>query len=346
MAVIGNKLLLHSQHQQAQQRRRRKPSASLPPTKQQQQARLFKTVVMVLMILFVAGILYQTDRALFHARTAIAKHYHHKKKQKVPHYLSPDMLVGNSNKNNNNLRQRNEGQATEQEEGEGDAEVRDTTSSSGEDEEEEAIPRVEVSRGGGRRRVAFELRNLKTTDDSNTNKNDNQSTAATTGTIVLETVEEWAPLGVARFWELIDADFYVHASFFRVLPNFVAQFGIAADPVVHAAWKQHTIPDDPVVLHSNAAHTVTFAMSGADTRTTQLFINLHDNARLDAQGFAPIGHVVQGTEYLNRINDAYREQPNQGKLVQQGNAYLEHEFPNLTYIAAVRILPDEPEETE
>jgi peptidyl-prolyl cis-trans isomerase A (cyclophilin A) len=90
--------------------------------------------------------------------------------------------------------------------------------------------------------------------------------------------------------------------------------------------------------HSNTRHTVTFAMSGPNSRTTQLFINLADNTWLDKQGFAPMGRVVEGAEFLTRIYADYKEKPNQGQIVQRGNAYLDEEFPNLTYIGALRVL--------
>jgi peptidyl-prolyl cis-trans isomerase A (cyclophilin A) len=142
-----------------------------------------------------------------------------------------------------------------------------------------------------------------------------------TGTITIETIEEWAPLGIARFWELIGSDFYLQCKMFRVVPNFIAQFGIASVPTEHAKWQHHPINDDPV-LQSNLKNTITFAMSGKNTRTTQLFINMKDNTYLDQQGFAPIGRITSGIEYIAQINDQYKELPKQNKIVQEGNIYL------------------------
>jgi len=122
----------------------------------------------------------------------------------------------------------------------------------------------------------------------------------------------------------------------------VAQFGISGDPETQLKWRKDVLQDDPV-RHTNARGTISYAMSGKNTRTTQIFINLREsgNAYLDKEGFAPIGQVVAGTQYLDEIYDAAREKPKQGMIVNRGNAYLEKEFPDLTYISAVRILDEE-----
>jgi len=154
------------------------------------------------------------------------------------------------------------------------------------------------------------------------------------GEIVIETKPSWAPIGVQHFHELMDDHFYELAKFFRVVSNFVVQFGIPADP---ANKRPKSINDDPVV-QTNARGTLTYATSGPNTRTTQLFINTNKNgnARLDNMGFAPIGVVVSGMEYIDAIYAGYGEQPNQGKIQQQGNAYLDKEFPLLSFISKTR----------
>jgi peptidyl-prolyl cis-trans isomerase A (cyclophilin A) len=117
----------------------------------------------------------------------------------------------------------------------------------------------------------------------------------------------------------------------------MVQFGIAASPDVQKEWKSKILKDDPVV-YTNKRGTLTYATSGKDSRTTQLFINTRDggNDLLDGQGFAPFGEVIQGMEFVDRIRNKYGEKPNQGKIVNQGNAYLEKEFPDLSYIVSVR----------
>src|SRR5690349_10881837 len=157
------------------------------------------------------------------------------------------------------------------------------------------------------------------------------------GAVVIEVHRDWAPLGADRFYELVKGGYYNGARFFRVLPNFMAQFGIAADPQVTSKWKDAKIQDDPV-KESNVKGMVTFATAGPNTRTTQMFINIADNVRLDGMGFAPIGKVVSGIEVVENFYKEYGEGaprgqgPAQQLIEQQGNAYLEKEFPQLDYI--------------
>src|SRR6185295_2693012 len=111
------------------------------------------------------------------------------------------------------------------------------------------------------------------------------------------------------------------ARFFRVVPNFVVQFGLAADPKVTAQWKARNLVDSPVKT-SNKRGTITFAKAGPNSRTTQLFINLIDNGRLDGMGFSPVGEVIEGMDVVDEINPEYRERPDQGSITTQGNTYL------------------------
>jgi peptidyl-prolyl cis-trans isomerase A (cyclophilin A) len=109
------------------------------------------------------------------------------------------------------------------------------------------------------------------------------------------------------------------------------------DPAVQKQWRGKVILDDPVV-ETNRRGTVTFATSGPDTRTTQMFINTNSrgNKFLDSQGFSPIGEVIEGMEFVDQIYDAYKEKPDQGKIQKNGNEYLTKEFPNLSYIASAK----------
>jgi peptidyl-prolyl cis-trans isomerase A (cyclophilin A) len=159
----------------------------------------------------------------------------------------------------------------------------------------------------------------------------------TQGPIVIEIDPSLAPNGAKRFFELVRARYFDGARFYRVVPGFVVQWGAAADPAVTKKWDV-TIPDDPVKA-SNTRGTVSFAATGQpNSRTTHLFINLGDNARLDAMGFAPIGRVVSGMDSVDKIYSGYGEQPDQSQIGAQGNAYLEKEFPRLDYIKTERVV--------
>jgi cyclophilin family peptidyl-prolyl cis-trans isomerase len=155
------------------------------------------------------------------------------------------------------------------------------------------------------------------------------------GAFVIEARREWAPRGCDRFYNLVRAGFFDDSRFFRIRRGAFAQFGIPGDPRVAAVWRNQAIPDDPVRAR-NTRGSVAFAMTGPDTRTTQLFVNLSDNSRLDAEGFAPIGTVVAGMEVVDRLYAEYAEQPGggmrggqQGKMFAGGNAYLDRDYPLL-----------------
>ena len=163
------------------------------------------------------------------------------------------------------------------------------------------------------------------------------------GDFVVEVKRELAPHGADRFYELVARRFYDGCRFFRVLRGFVVQWGINGDPAVQRQWVSAMIPDDPVKA-TNKPGAITYAKSGPNTRTTQVFINLVDNARLDKSGFAPFGEVVSGMEVLERFYSDYGEGrprgngPAQDMIQKQGNEYLEREFPRLDYIKRATLL--------
>jgi peptidyl-prolyl cis-trans isomerase A (cyclophilin A) len=162
------------------------------------------------------------------------------------------------------------------------------------------------------------------------------------GDFVVQVTKAWAPLGADRFHELVQSNFFDGARFFRAVEGFMVQFGIGADPKVTALWESARIPDDPV-RQSNLKGKITFATAGPGTRTTQLFINLVDNPRLDASGFSPFGEVVSGMDVVEHLYTGYGEGypggngPRQDLIESQGNAYLEKEFPRLDYIKKASI---------
>lgn len=150
---------------------------------------------------------------------------------------------------------------------------------------------------------------------------------------------EWSPLGADRLYYLSQHGFFDGARFFRVMPGFMVQFGLSGRPEVDRAFKRRMIADDPVTK-SNRRGTIVFATSGPDTRTTQLFINLVDNAFLDEQGFSPMGEVVRGMDVVDQINSEYGERSNvQGRIEREGNAFFRARYPALDSIVTVVINP-------
>lgn len=164
------------------------------------------------------------------------------------------------------------------------------------------------------------------------------------GDFEIEVVRKWAPVGADHFYQLVTDEYYDETRFFRVVPGFVVQFGMHGDPAVHAVWEQKKLPDEPVVA-SNMKGFVTYAKGGPNTRTTQLFINLGDNQRLDRMGFPPFGRVTKGMEVVEKINSQYGEQPSQRFIKAQGNKYLKARFPDLDYIKKATVLKDEDKES-
>lgn len=162
----------------------------------------------------------------------------------------------------------------------------------------------------------------------------------TKGEVLVELYPDWAPLGVARVKELVELGFYNDIAFFRVVPGFVVQFGMSGDPALGAKWSENNINDEPV-KESNRRGYVTFAKSGRpNSRSTQLFISLGNNASLDGQGFSPIGRVVSGLDIVEKINAEYGERPDQGEIKARGNEYLRSEFPKLDYIVKASIVTE------
>ena len=157
------------------------------------------------------------------------------------------------------------------------------------------------------------------------------------GAVVIEVTRADAPNGADRFYNLVKAKFYDGARFFRVIPGFMAQFGIASAPAMTKTWDA-PIQDDPVKT-SNIRGAVTFAQTSApNSRTAQLFINYGNNSRLDSQRFAPFGKVVSGMEFVDQIYSGYGEMPDQSQIEAEGNTYLEKQFPQLDYIKTARIV--------
>ena len=164
------------------------------------------------------------------------------------------------------------------------------------------------------------------------------------GLIELEVHRDWAPRGADRFYSLVRQGFYNDQRFFRVRAGYIAQFGISGDPAIARIWKGRAMADDSVRT-SNVRGTLAYAMTGPNTRTTQIYINLSDNVSLDAQGFAPFARVSKGMDVADRLYSGYGETAGggmrggkQAPILEGGNDYLTQNFPKLDYIirAAIR----------
>jgi peptidyl-prolyl cis-trans isomerase A (cyclophilin A) len=163
------------------------------------------------------------------------------------------------------------------------------------------------------------------------------------GPFVIEARREWAPIGVDRFYNLVKNGFYDGTRFFRVRPGFMAQFGLNGNSEIQSVWQRAFLRDEPVT-QKNLRGFVTFTTEGRpQSRFTQIFINYDDNSRLDADGFAPFGQVITGMEVVDKLyappDDA---QPDQRRILRDGNEYLAKEFPQLDFVKTATIVPAAP----
>lgn len=169
----------------------------------------------------------------------------------------------------------------------------------------------------------------------------------TQGTFDIEAVREWSPKGVDRLYQLIKNNYYKDVAIFRVVPNFVAQFGIHNDSIVNKSWGDKGIIDEPVI-EKNAKMTISFARGGKETRSNQIFINLKDNYRLDeldysgVKGFPVIAKVIDGEENVLKFYDGYGDSlgRKQGKITKEGNAFLKKNYPKVDYILKAYIIKE------
>jgi peptidyl-prolyl cis-trans isomerase A (cyclophilin A) len=162
------------------------------------------------------------------------------------------------------------------------------------------------------------------------------------GPFVIQVTRAWAPNGADRFYNLAKNGFFDNVRFFRVISGFMVQFGINGDPAVSSRWRNASVQDDPVT-QSNKRGMITFATSGPNSRTTQVFINFADNTNLDGMGFAPFGKVLSGMDVVDKLNAEYGEGaprgrgPDQGRLQSEGNAYLAQSFARMDYVKKATI---------
>jgi len=165
------------------------------------------------------------------------------------------------------------------------------------------------------------------------------------GNFDIEVTRAWSPLAADRLYQTLEHQFYDHQLVYRVVPNFVVQFG-NTDTIVNKRWDKIKVPDEPV-LKSNLKGYVSYARDGKETRGNDLFINLKDNVRLDTvspkgvRGYPVLGYVINGMDvvekfysgYGNKTLDAY------DSLSANRKKYLSL-FPKLDSIKKAYILKD------
>lgn len=170
----------------------------------------------------------------------------------------------------------------------------------------------------------------------------------TKGDFTAQFQRDWSPEAVDRVYQLIKSDFYTDIAVFRVVPDYVAQFGISNDSLQNRYWNTKPIPDEPV-KKQNIARTIAFARGGPETRTTQLFINLSDNSPrldtlqyMDVAGFPVVGKITGGWEVITQLFDKYGNEPSlqQDSINRLGNAFLKNRYPELDYIKKVTIVKE------
>jgi len=165
------------------------------------------------------------------------------------------------------------------------------------------------------------------------------------GDVVMEVLRDWAPIGAARFVNLVRYGYYDDCRFFRVRPGTWIQFGVNGDPAIATAWRARNLQDDPYVKNSNVRGTVAFAFAVPNGRTAQVFINMRDNsATHDREPFVPFGRVTEGLDIVDALNTEYGEGPGgiragrQDAFFAGGNAYLAKDFPRLDFIRRASIV--------
>jgi cyclophilin family peptidyl-prolyl cis-trans isomerase len=164
----------------------------------------------------------------------------------------------------------------------------------------------------------------------------------TRGDFVATVNRAWAPIGADRFYNLVKHHFYDNASFFRVIPGFVVQFGLSAYPPVSAAWEKANLQDEPVIQSNKRGYLTYAKTSMPNTRSTQVFINLKDNASLDRQGFSPFGFVdAEGMKVVEMLYDQYGD-TDQDQISKVGKPYLDTKFPKLDSIKTTTLIVAAP----
>jgi len=167
----------------------------------------------------------------------------------------------------------------------------------------------------------------------------------TQGNFDIVAKREWSPLGVDRLYQLIKNEFYKDVAIFRVVPKFVAQFGIHNDSVINRSWRGVRIDDEPVI-QKNDSMAISFARGGKRSRSTQIFINLKNNNRLDSvefngvKGFPVVAKITSGMENVLKFYDKYGDKlgRRQDSINLYGNKFIRKNYPEIDFIKKAYII--------
>lgn len=165
----------------------------------------------------------------------------------------------------------------------------------------------------------------------------------TKGTFDIEVYRAWSPAAADRLYQLVRHDYFNHAVFYRVVPDFVAQF-TSSNLILKEQWMAYPVPDEPV-LQANTRGRITFARGGQDNRGSDLFINLRDNPKLDTTeylgvtGYPPLGEVIRGMDVVDQMYDVYGEDLMQemDRFYTNRNAFMQA-YPGLDVVKKATII--------
>ncbi|GMH82841.1 hypothetical protein TrVE_jg2139 [Triparma verrucosa] len=150
----------------------------------------------------------------------------------------------------------------------------------------------------------------------------------------------WSPLGYGRLLALFQDGYYDSTYLYRVVPNFLVQFGVSSDDVMKEKWSwKNSIQDDPLTPERPFKKgTISFAGAGPNTRSADLFISYSANPGLGKSPWeSPVGEVTSGMNVVESfksygdISAFNKKGPNPNKIRNQGSEYVASELPEMDY---------------
>ena len=125
------------------------------------------------------------------------------------------------------------------------------------------------------------------------------------GNVELQLRPDLAPQTVENFLTYVDSGYYEGTIFHRVIPGFMVQGG-GFDESLNQKSTRPPVPNEARPTAKNLRATVAMARtSNPDSATSQFFINLVDNAYLDAgsrgPGYTVFGRVIEGMGVVDEI---------------------------------------------